>query len=86
MNTPPKGHYRTIIGSKHPDVRIAFTNQPIIGCREINKAPIIEAFKESKDVHAEFYAVGLQNGTLVVIVENSSSDKYFRPGELYFTT
>lgn len=86
MTTPPKGHYRTIIGSKHPDVRIAFTNQPVIGCREINKATIIECLKESSDVHADFYITGLQNGTLVAIVENSSSDRYFRPGELYFTT
>lgn len=86
MNRPPSGYYRNLLSNKFPDVRIAFTSQPIVGCTKVDSQPIIKELESSKDEFAPFYAEGLKNGTLAAIVENSQIDRYFGTGELYFRT
>lgn len=86
MNNPPKGYYRTLIQNEYPEVRIAFTHTPIIGCKVVNSTPIIAVLDKSSDQYASFYADGLRNGSLVTIVENSYDRVYANNGELYFTT
>lgn len=83
--TPPKGYYRQLL-SEFPQVRIAFTHTPIIGCKVINSEPFIKILNESADPYAKFYSDGLRNGTLVTIVENSVDRVYRNNGELYFTS
>lgn len=80
---PPKGHYKTIIGEKFPNVRIAFTHTPIIGCRRVDYKPILEVLDNSTDVHSKFYSDGIRNGTLATI-EEIQAEKVFKSGELYF--
>jgi hypothetical protein len=82
---PPKGYYRQLL-SEFPDVRIAFTHTPIIGCKRINAEPFLKVFDESTDPFAKFYADGLRDGSLVTIVENQVERIYRNNGELYFTT
>lgn len=83
--TPPKGYYRQLL-SEFPQVRIAFTHTPIIGCKVINAGPFIKVLDESVDPYAKFYSDGLRNGSLVTIVENSVDRVYANNGELYFTS
>jgi hypothetical protein len=85
MNMPPKGYYRQLL-SEFPQVRIAFTHTPIVGCRTIDARPFIEILDQSTDPYAEFYSNGLRNGNLVTIVENSVDRVYSNNGELYFTS
>lgn len=87
MNTPPRGYYRQLL-TDFPEVRIAFTHTPIIGCDTIDAKPIIEQLEKSNDEYAKFYVDGLKNGTLVPIVERKiiAEKKYANNGELYFTT
>lgn len=83
----PTGHYRKLLKDTHPNVRIAFTHTPIIGCTRINETPILEVLKESDDQYAEYYVNGLESGAMVAIVENSVYKKtYKNNGELFFTT
>ena len=83
--TPPKGYYRELL-SMYPNIRIAFTHTPIIGCRVVDNGPVLKVLEESSDEYAEFYSKGLKNGSLVTIVENSVDRVYPNNGELYFTT
>lgn len=83
--TPPKGYYRQLL-SEFPQVRIAFTHTPIIGCKIINAGPFIKVLDESNDQYAKFYSDGLRNGNLVTIVENGVDRVYSNNGELYFTS
>lgn len=83
---PPKGHYKTIIGGEYPEVRIAFTHTPIIGCRHVNSEPILKVLDESTDTHAKFYANGIRDGSLATIVENNIDRVWKNNGELFFTT
>ena len=84
MKQAPSKYYRQIIGEKYPDVRIAFTHTPIIGCTRIPKEPILEVLRESDDEYAEWYINGLENGTMVAIVENNTYKEHWAVGELYF--
>jgi hypothetical protein len=81
----PKGYYRTLL-KDFPEVRIAYTHTPIIGCKIIDAAPFIQHLEKSTDMYAKFYVEGLKNGTLVTIVEQYSNRVYANNGELYFTT
>jgi hypothetical protein len=78
----PKGYYRNLISDSN--IRIAFTHTPIYGCTKVDSSKIIEELKSSTDEYAQYYINGLENGNMVTIVENTYSDKYFAPGELYF--
>ena len=82
---PPKGNYRQLL-SEFPQVRIAFTHTPIIGCRNIDARPFIEVLDQSTDQYAKFYSDGLRNGSLVTIVENGVDRIYRNNGELFFTS
>ena len=85
MNKPEKGHYRKILCSKFPEVRIAFTHSPIIGHKRVPSNAIVEALAESNDPYAQYYIDGLINGEMVTIVrEENPVSKYWKPGELYF--
>lgn len=79
---PQPGYYRNLLTDKN--VRIAFTHTPMYGVTRIDKTPIIEELEKSTDEYAQYYINGLKNGQMVTIVENTHSDKYFAPGELYF--
>ena len=79
---PQPGYYRNLLSDKN--VRIAFTHTPMYGVTRIDNSKVIEELKQSTDEYAQYYINGLQNGEMVTIVENSYSDKYFAPGELYF--
>jgi hypothetical protein len=81
MNAP-KGYYKNLISDSN--IRIAFTHTPIIGCKRVDSSKVIEDLEKSNDPFASYYLDGLRNGQMVTIVENSYSDKYFAPGELYF--
>jgi Golgi nucleoside diphosphatase len=80
--TPQPGYYRNLLSDKN--VRIAFTHTPMYGVTKIDNTQVLEELKQSTDEYAQYYINGLQNGQMVTIVENSYSDKYFAPGELYF--
>jgi hypothetical protein len=82
---PPKGYYRQLL-NEFPEVRIAFTHTPIIGCKIINSKPFIEVLEKSTDPHSKFYSEGLKNGSLVTIVESYVEKIYRNNGELFFTT
>ena len=84
MKQAPPKYYRNIIGEKFPDVRIAFTHTPIIGCTRIPKEPILEVLRASDDEYAEWYINGLENGTMVAIVEINTYKEHWAVGELYF--
>jgi hypothetical protein len=79
---PPSGHYRNLLSDSN--IRIAFTHTPMYGVTRIDNSKVLEELKQSTDEYAQYYINGLQNGEMVTIVENSHSDKYFVPGELYF--
>ena len=84
MKTPEKGYYRQLLAATHPNVRIAFTHTPIVGCTTIDSIPIIEALKVSTDEAAKYYIEGLENKTMVAIKENIPTSSYKNNGELYF--
>ena len=84
MKQAPPKYYRTILGTQFPEVKIAFTHTPIIGCSVIPKEPILEVLRESDDEYAEWYINGLENGSMTTIVENGAGQQYFRSGELFF--
>ena len=79
---PQPGYYRNLLSDKN--VRIAFTHTPLYGVTRIDNTQVLEELKQSTDKYAQYYINGLQNGEMVTIVENSYSDRYFAPGELYF--
>jgi hypothetical protein len=79
---PQPGYYRNLLSDKN--VRIAFTHTPMYGVTRIDNTQVLEELKQSTDEYAQYYINGLQNGQMVTIVENSYSDRYFAPGELYF--
>ena len=78
----PKGYYRNLISDSN--IRIAFTHTPIYGCTKVDSDKVLKELEASTDQYAHYYIVGLRNGKMVTIVENSVQDKYFAPGELYF--
>lgn len=85
MRQAPRGHYKTILRSTFPDVRIAFTHTPMSGVRHVPKEPVLEALRESDDEYAEYYINGLENETMATIVEEPvGQQQYFRSGELFF--
>jgi hypothetical protein len=79
---PPTGHYRNLLSDSN--IRIAFTHTPMYGVTRIDNTKVLEELKQSTDEHAQYYINGLLSGEMVTIVENSHSDRYFAPGELYF--
>jgi hypothetical protein len=83
---PQPGYYRRLLSN--PNIRIAFTHTPIIGCTKIDCTPVIEELKLSSDGAAKYYIDGLENGEMVTIIENTYRDdfKHYKPGELYFKT
>jgi hypothetical protein len=83
---PPSGYYRQLLKESCPEVRIAFTHTPIIGCKIVNSEPILNVLDNSSDPHAKFYSDGLKNGTLVAIVEIGHDRVFKNNGELFFTT
>jgi hypothetical protein len=80
--TPQPGYYRNLLSDKN--VRIAFTHTPMYGVTRIDNTQVLKELEQSNDEYAQYYINGLKNGQMVTIVENSYSDKYFAPGELYF--
>jgi hypothetical protein len=85
MSQPPKGHYRSILGERFPNVRIAFTHTPIHGCTRVSPDPILGVLDESSDQYAKWYADGIRNGSLVTITPMEAGDVVFRNnGELFF--
>jgi hypothetical protein len=84
MSNPRSGYYRNILSNSFPNVRIAFTHTPIIGCTRIPKEPIIAALKDSNDEYASYYINGLENGSMVTITENQYEKTWANNGELYF--
>ena len=84
MKQAPPKYYRTILKDTLPHVRIAFTHTPIIGCTRIPKEPVLAELKKSNDEYAEWYINGLENGTMVAIVENGVGQEHWAVGELYF--
>jgi hypothetical protein len=86
MQKPSTGYYRELLKGTFPEVRIAFTHTPIIGCTKVNAIKIIQELKKCSDPFAAFYVEGLEKETMLPIVENSIYDKKWAPGELYFKT
>ena len=84
--TPPKGHYRQILSSHFPEIRIAFTHTPIHGCTKVDCTNVLKVLDASDDPYSKFYSDGLRQGSLVTIVENGYEHVYKNNGELYFTT
>ena len=80
----PTGHYRKLISN--PYIRIAFTHTPMYGCLTVDSSKVIEELKQSQDEYAQYYIDGLNNGSMVTIIEGVNQDRYFSFGELYFTT
>lgn len=84
MKQAPRGYYRNIIGEKFPDVRLALTNQPMIGVTRVDPAPILEVLKASTDEYAEWYINGIENGSMATIIETPiGGQEYWKSGELY---
>jgi len=81
---PPKGYYRQLVGGYFPEIRIAFTHTPIIGCSRVDAENVLKVLDASDDPYAKFYSDGLRNGQLVTIVENGQEYVYKNNGELYF--
>ena len=79
---PQPGYYRNLLTDKN--VRIAFTHTPMYGVTRIDNTETLKELENSTDEYAKYYIDGLKNGNMVTIVENSYSDRYFAPGELYF--
>ena len=85
MSKPSPGYYRQLLADTHPQIRIAFTHTPIIGCRIVEEQPIIEALQKSTDEYAPYYIQGLQDKSMVSIIENAHYNDYYKNnGELYF--
>lgn len=68
----------------YPEVRIAFTHTPIIGCTKIDNTMILEVLRNSEDKYAQYYIKGLEDGSMVTIVEKSYGKVWANNGELYF--
>ena len=85
MERPAPGYYRKLL-PMYPDVRIAFTHTPIIGCTIVDNAGVLAALKTNTDPYAQYYANGLTNGTMVTIVENACVKTWANNGELFFCT
>jgi hypothetical protein len=65
MNLPPKGYYRQLL-SDFPQVRIAFTHTPIVGCRTIDAGPFIEVLEQETNQIVDFdFDEVIQNKFLV---------------------
>lgn len=83
---PPKGYYRQLLSSYFPEVRIAFTHTPIIGCSIVDSTNVLKVLDASTDPYAKFYSDGLREGRLVTIVERGQERVFKNNGELYFTS
>lgn len=83
---PPKGYYRELLKNHFPEVRIAFTHTPIIGCSIVDATNVLKVLDVSDDPYAKFYADGLRNQSLVTIVERGQERVFKNNGELYFTS
>lgn len=84
--TAPKGYYRQLLSNTYPMIRIAFTHTPMHNVTRVNCEGVLKVLDGSSDEYAKYYANGLRSGEMVTIVENSDADRYFKSGELYFTT
>jgi len=82
---PTKGYYRQLLANDFPMVRIAFTHTPIYGCSRVDPDGILRVLDESTDPYAKYYADGIRNGSLAVIVEDTHNYVYKNNGELYFS-
>ena len=80
--TAPKGYYRNLISDSN--IRIAFTHTPMYGVTRVDNTNVLKVLDNSTDPYSKYYSEGLRNGTMVTIVENSDTDRYFSVGELYF--
>jgi hypothetical protein len=83
MNKPTSGYYRKLL-PMYPDVRIAFTHMPIIGCAVIENTAVLNALNKSDDKHAQYYVHGLTTGSMVTIVETAYEKTWANNGELFF--
>jgi hypothetical protein len=81
---PETGHYKNIIGNVFPMIRIAFIHTPMYGVTKVAKDNVIDLLNKSNDEFAQYYIDGLNNGSMITIVENQNVDRYFSVGELYF--
>jgi hypothetical protein len=79
---PQPGYYRKLISDSN--IRIAFTHTPMHGVTRVDNTQVLKELEQSNDEYAQYYINGLLSGEMVTIVENSYSDRYFAPGELYF--
>lgn len=84
MNQPPKGYYRQLLSDTYPMIRIGFTHTPMYGVTRVDNTNVLKVLDNSTDPYSKYYSEGLRNGTMVTIVENSDTDRYFSVGELYF--
>lgn len=84
----PTAYYRRLLKDSYPNVRIAFTHSPIVGCVRVPVTRIIEALKKTNDPCADYYIHGLENGTMITIIEATFYSKtWWQPnGELFFKT
>ena len=78
MNPKPQpGYYRNIIGNIFPMIRIAFTNVPMYGVKQVDSNNVIELLKQSNDEFAQYYIDGLTNETMFTIVETYYDNRYY---------
>lgn len=81
----PTGYYRKWL-TQYSGVRLALTNSPMSGVvRREDLIDSIIAVIPSDDEYASYYIDGLRNGEMVPIVV-TTYNKYYSPGELFFTS
>lgn len=83
-SNPPTGHYRSILASTHPRIRIAIANVPTSGVIKVPSDEVLAVLDASDDPWAKTYAERIRNGTYVTIIESQFANTYFKPGELFF--
>jgi len=68
------------------DMRIALTSQPMHNVQ--NRSDLNEAYATAyAQIGEHKYANGLRNGSMTMVgVPSGSSDKTYKPGELFFTS
>jgi len=80
---------KEVAGLIRGGMRLAYTNQPIHGC-DIHKElvdAIATAYAHMGGEVGEFYAGLLRKGEIVPAMPKSpASDRYWSPGELYYTS
>jgi len=84
MNKLNSGYYRTLLKDSYPNIRIAFTHTPIVGCTIVDNTLVIKELEKSTDPFAQYYIEGIKSKEMVTIVENQFEKTWANNGELYF--